>query len=199
MKKDLVQGRKKLIKFGPKIAAEMVELSGMGWSDNGIAKLLGVHRHTVANWRKKMPHLDRLMTEAKEEGAKDCIEVGLRKLAAGAQDITTQDKYVVCKRVMRMDPETGEEKEELVPVERTRTIKEKAPDAKAIEVLSRKYEKAFDPKAKENEMIDAVLEGFNMRDLQEARKHNPIDQGKFIDAEFSRMNADEEVADGNES
>lgn len=177
-------------KFSPKIVGMIVECCREGYSDAKIARYLGISKNCMVIWKKKYPHLKKLMVEAKEESAKDAIESGLRKLSKGAKDETVTESYVTSRKLTKLVEceKTGEivEKTVVVPVTRVSTTKVKAPDVKAIEVLSRKYYKDFDPKAEERDVASKVLEGFTMRQLQEARKECPIDAGKseVVDAEY---------------
>jgi hypothetical protein len=176
-------------KFNGRVVKDIVESCYEGYSDAKIAIYIGVSANTLNVWKKKYPHLKEAMIKARGDSAKELIETGLRKLSRGAKDITTTEEFVTSRRIKKLEvcEESGEtiEVERVIPVKRTRTTKEKAPDSKAIEILSRKYYKEFDPKSEEREVNTKVLEGFTMRNLQEARKSNPIDAGKIIDAEFT--------------
>ena len=174
-------------KFNPVIKYSIIELYKEGLSHSKIALHCNVSLRTLQYWIKRYELLP-LMESAREDHAKECIEAGLFKLAKGSSDISTKEKFIYYRRATRIviDEDTGEEREVeyLQPVEKTVNKVEKAPDVKAIEVLSRKYAKEFDSKAEERELTGKLLEGFTMRDLQESLKDNPIDAGKFIEAEY---------------
>ena len=146
---------------------------------------MNISEPTLFNWQKKYPYFKELIAKTREDSAKECIEVGLRKLATGSKDITTTDSFVTETTVNARCEITGEMIRKVVPVNRTISTKEKAPDSKALEILSRKYDKEFTTKEIEvtNTTVN-LLEGFNMRDLQEARKLNPID------AEYKEIDSD---------
>ena len=173
-----------------RLVGDIVECCYEGYSDAKICRFIGISANCMVIWKKKHPHLKQLMDEARENSAKDAIESGLRKLSKGAIDKTITESYVTSRKITKLIEceETGEivEKTTVIPVTRVSTTKEKAPDVKAIEVLSRKYYKDFDPKSEEREVVGKVLEGFTMRQLQEARKDCPIDAGKneVIDVEY---------------
>lgn len=177
-------------KFRYALIKDIVELASEGFSDVKISKYLGISNNTFAVWKKKYPFMVELMKEAKEQSAKESIEQGLRSLVKGAKDEIVTEKYVTTRTIKRLNVETNEMEEVVVPVERTNTTKIKAPEIRAIEVLSRKYYKELDPKSEERDVSSKILEGFTMRQLQEARKSNPIDKGKSIDAEYTKLESD---------
>jgi predicted transcriptional regulator len=172
----------------------IIKLYSEGLSIASIAKYCGVSRRTIELWISKNDLRDE-MERAREESAKECIEEGLRKLAKGGEEIQEEDSFTYNRRAKRLVEceETGEllEEEYIQPVSKTIKKKIKPPEVKALEVLSRKYYKEFDSKAEERELSTKILEGFTMRELQEARKDNPIDKGHYIEAEFTELSNEE--------
>jgi len=176
-------------KYNPILKHSIVSLYGEGLSQKKVADLCGISLRTLQYWIKKY-NLKELMELERTESARDCIEQGLRKVAKGAKDENTTEKFIYYRKATRLyidDFGEAVEEEYIQPVEKTINRKEYKPDVKAIEVLSRKYAKEFDNKAEEREINTRILEGFTMRELQEARKNSPIDEGKFIDAEFTSL------------
>ena len=181
-----------LSKFTPVVKNSIVELYGQGYNIETIAKACGVTRQAIHYWIKKFDLREEL-DEARTNSAKESIEVGLRKLASGVKEELIEDEFVYNRRSTRLvEDEDGEiiEEEYLQSVNRKVKTKVKPPEVKAIEVLARKYYKEFDHKAEERELTSKVLEGFTMRELQEARKNNPIDRGKYIEAEFQELSSE---------
>lgn len=179
-------------KFNAIYKRDILQLYGEGYSLDRIASLCCISRNTLHLWIKKYG-LKEEMETLRESTAKECIEVGLRKLASGSSEKTIQDKYITNKIIKKTiyNEETGEneEVEKVIPVERTSTLREKAPDSKAIEVLARKYYKDFDNKAEERELSSKILEGFTMRELQEARKDNPLN---YIEADYKPVEEEDD-------
>lgn len=176
-------------KFNAIVRIELLELYSRGYDYGTIANAMNVSRQVIHLWINKH-NLRKELDEARSNSAKECIEVGLRKLASGVKEEEESDKYMFTRKATRLitqDDGTIEEEEYVQLVERTNKRKSKPPEVKAIEVLARKYSKEFDPKSIESDIGTKILEGFTMRELQEARKDNPIDQGKFIEAEFKEL------------
>lgn len=171
-----------LSKFGPRIKADILELYSRGYTLGTIAKMCDVSLRMLQYWIKKH-NLRPLLDKAREDSAKECIEVGLRRLASGAQEEISTETYIYNRRIQRVVEKNGViiEEEAVIPVTKTVTKKLKPPETKAIEVLARKYYKDFDPKAEERDVMNKVLDGFTMRELQEARKDNPIDVLGYIE------------------
>lgn len=181
-------------RYSPVMRHSIITLYSQGLSMQKIADLCGITRRTLHVWVNKYG-LKKEMDAAREESAKECIEVGLRKLAAGAKEEIEEEKFIYNRRAKKLvTREDGEivEEEYVQPVEKTLRRKVKPPESKAIEVLARKYYKDFDPKTEEREFTSKLLEGFTMRELQEARKNNPIDKGKYIEAEFTSSDEDKD-------
>lgn len=177
-------------KYNRLIETDILALYAEGYTITFIAKRLRVTRKTLQTWIKKYD-LREEMEKLREDEAKQAIEAGLLKLAKGTEDETLTEKYVTNRvaTIKVFNEETLEQEEvtKNIPVEKTYQKKIKAPDSKAIEILSRKYAKEFDPKSEERELTTNILEGFTMRQLQEARKNNPIDSGASIEAEFKEL------------
>lgn len=179
-------------KYRPALKLDIIELHAKGYSLATIAETIGITYRCLCYWIKKYD-LREPMDKAKEEYNRQLIDSGLEKLAAGAKDTEEVEKFTYTRKAKRkvIDDE-GNIIEEIYiqPVEKTVKRKVKAPDSKAIEILARKYAKEFDPKSEERELTTNILEGFTMRQLQEARKNNPIDSGASIEAEFTELSSD---------
>ena len=185
-------------KYSPVMRYSIVSMYSEGLSLTKIAEHCGISYRTLQYWITKHD-LRESMDKAREETAKECIEVGLRKLAQGTEE-TIEEKSFTTNRVRtikKYNEETGEVEEQTVNIPVNKTYKRKVlpPQVKAIEVLSRKYYKEFDSKAEERELLGNVLEGFTMRELHDARKENPIDAGKYIDAEFTKVSSNDTEQD----
>ena len=180
-------------KFNAVVKNSMIELYAQGYDIGHISKLCNVSRQAMHYWIKKY-ELRELMDNARSESAKECIEVGLRKLALGSEESNSSDEFVTSRviklKVINEDSGEIEEVEKVIPVKRIVKKKIKPPEVKAIEVLARKYYKEFDAHSEDRELTTKILEGFTMRELQEARKDNPIDKGQYIDAKFTELNKD---------
>lgn len=157
-------------KFNALKVAECIELVKKGYNVKTIAKMMGISEQTLMNWQHKYPKFKELVKEARSDSAKECIEVGLRQLATGSKDSTVVHKHVGTKIAKVYDEEADEMVEKHVAVEITETIKTKAPDSKALEILARKYDKEFIGEAEDKAVTINLLEGFTMRDLQESRQ-----------------------------
>lgn len=178
----------RISKFNFKIKADILSLAREGYSNRQSAEIIGVSLRTFQYWVTKY-NLSELIEQEKSDSAKNLIEIGLRRLASGAEDHIQKDKFVTHRVIKKTCEETGEEIETIIPVEREITKKVKAPDSKAIEILARKYDKSFAEKdSKGIELnLNPILEGFTGRDLQESLKHNPIDLHSVVDAEFTEI------------
>ena len=186
-----------IVKYNEIKKTQMIMLFAEGYSLTYIASVLEVSLRTVQYWISKY-NLRPLLDKARKDRAEQSIELGLSKLAEGSQVNETTDKFTYNREATRkvMDEEGNIIEEKYIqPVERTTKKKCNPPDSKAIEILSRKYAKEFDTHSEERELTTKLLDGFTMRQLQEARKHNPIDKGSSIDAEFSELSVDSEGAD----
>lgn len=151
--------------------------------------MIGVSRTALSVWKSKDPNFAKAMEKERAEGARECIEVGLRKLAQGAESASSTEKYIYYK-----EGADGQR----VPVEKTIKLSTHAPSEKAIEILSRKYHKEFAKQDGGKSLNIALIDqGFNMRQLKESRQ-NPIDVGAVVDAEYTRLEVSE-VAAGPES
>lgn len=165
-------------KYNARYKADIIGLYAEGYSLDRIAELCGISRMTLHHWIKKYELREEM--DARRSGlAKECIEVGLRKLAKGAKEENRVEKFVFYRKATRLEIQedgTEEEVEYMQPVEATRKIKVHIPESKAIEILARKYHKELDPKSEERDFTEKLLESFTMRELQEAKANNPIDQ-----------------------
>lgn len=188
------------VKYNPKLRYSIFELYAEGLSYQSIAEHCGISRTTLYLWIKKY-NLQSDLDKYKEEKSREDIESGLRKLSRGAKEEFIEDKFIYYRKAKRLiEDEDGNiiEEEYIQPVERTNKTKVKPPDSKSIEILARKYYKEFDSKAEEREINTKILEGFTMRELQEARKENPIDRGKYIEAEFTELSDESSEVDGDD-
>lgn len=188
-------------KYSGVMRANIMELYARGYSLQSCADYVGISKRTIQYWIKKYD-LKEEMEAIRDGRAKHSIEVGLRRQAEGAEEVIVEKSFTT-NRVMEIkeiDEDTGivSKKKKNVPVNKTVKKKILPPSVKAIEVLSRKYSPEFDPKAEERELTSKLLDGFTMRELQEARTSNPIDKGKYIDAEFTQLSSEESNSSTNE-
>jgi len=101
---------------------------------NGVvaaAKLCGVHPQTIERWKKQDRYFNKAVENARSNTAKEAIEKGLAKLAAGADETTIKDEWVEDRLV------DGETRQHRV----SKVVKTTKPDLGAIRMLATKYAK----------------------------------------------------------
>lgn len=121
-------GNKKIVKFNDVVASRIIELSSLGYSPTEVSKLLNVSRTTLWRWIKRHD-LEERMQLAESDMMKGAIKRGLVALSEGAKSTDMTKEYV------------SEENGQIVKV--TEKIRTLAPNEKAIQILSQKYDKVF--------------------------------------------------------
>lgn len=192
---------KGVYKYDNLTMSRIIELFGSGYSIVEIATLLGVHRNTVDRWIKRY-NLKPLMVKSRTELAQGVIERALRSLSEGAKSEEIIEEYV-------KEVDTGKLDEDGKPiistVKVTKKMKQLAPDAKALEIYSRKHEKDFAQKDVHNiEGITTnnilIANGINTSDmtLRDIQKHriasaNPLDVVETTSSEVDALSSVDEV------
>ena len=173
---------KKHLKFDNVLKSRILELASLSYSTTDIAKLLDIHRMTLHRWIVKHKLKD-LMNNAEEEVMRSTIKRGLVALSQGATSQETTKEFL-------SEDAMGQ------VVKTTERIKIDAPNHKAIQILSQKYDKAFQVNAVDHEpssslTLNVNMSGYTMRELQCVK--SPL--GSIVDAESQVVDDEDDVVD----
>lgn len=154
--------------------AKVKELYSLGYTFTEIARMLGIAQNTLSQHVTKKQGFKEECKQERKEKLKGVIERGLRTLAEG----TKVEEY----------QETTYSTDELGNrIKEVKTVKEIPPNVKAIEVLSRKYDKIFT-----NKELTQINNTINLEAPASFRELIDYKELTAIDAEFSEIDKDKD-------
>ena len=161
-------------KYNSGLRVDAIRLASEGHTYSKIARLLGIASTTLDRYRKRDPIFDKILRESRQIGMKNIIDVGLTKLAKGSKREEVTDEYII----------KGDNDNPTIK-RKVRTIQD-APNAKALEILSRKYAKEYtsdDVIEITNNTLNIDTSSMTLREVQDAMRLSPIEASSKVDVE----------------